>query len=180
MNDFTISNAIDEELLKELEEFSKLDPRSNEAKELMNIITTLHQMRMKEKDLCAKRDEIDADKYLDQQKLDLEERKIDNDRHSNQRKLDLEERKIDIDSHSDQRKLDLDEQKMVAEGKRELIKIRDARIFQIVGVGVTVGTFIVGWSFRSKWLAKGFKFEESGTFASKTMMECFKEIFKKN
>ena len=92
----------------------------------------------------------------------------------------MEERKIDIDSHSDQRKLDLDEQKMVAEGKRELIKIRDARIFQIVGVGVTVGTFIVGWSFRSKWLAKGFKFEESGTFASKTMMECFKEIFKKN
>lgn len=162
MNDFNISNAIDEELLKELEEFSKLDPRSNEAKELMNTITTLHQMRMKEKDLCVKRDEIDADKYLDQQKLDLDERKL------------------DIDSHSDQRKLDLDEQKMVAEGKRELIKIRDARIFQIVGVGVTVGTFIVGWSFRSKWLAKGFKFEESGTFASKTMMECFKEIFKKN
>lgn len=142
--DFNIYSTIDEELLKELKKLSELDPGSDEAKELMKNITILHQMRMKEKDIHAKCEEIEIDKHLDHRKLDLEERKID------------------------------------LENKRERVKARDARIFQILGVGVTVGTFIVGWSFRSKWLAKGFKFEESGTFASKTMMECFKEIFKKN
>lgn len=142
--DFNIYSTIDEELLKELKKLSELDPGSDEAKKLMNNITILHQMRMKEKDVHAKCEEIENDKHLDHRKLDLEERKID------------------------------------LENKREQVKARDARIFQILGVGVTVGTFVIGWGFRSKWLAKGFKFEESGTFASKTMMECFKEIFKKN
>lgn len=142
--DFNIYSTIDEELLKELKKLSELDPGSDEAKELMKNITILHQMRMKEKDVHTKCEEIEIDKHLDHRKLDLEERKID------------------------------------LENKREQVKARDARIFQILGVGVTVGTFVIGWGFRSKWLAKGFKFEESGTFASKTMMECFKEVFKKN
>lgn len=142
--DFNIYSTIDEELLKELKKLSELDPGSDEAKELMKNITILHQMRMKEKDVHAKCEEIENDKHLDHRKLDLEERKID------------------------------------LENKREQVKARDARIFQILSVGVTVGTFVIGWGFRSKWLAKGFKFEETGTFSSKTMMECFKEVFKKN
>src|SRR5699024_663114 len=64
--------------------------------------------------------------------------------------------------------------------QNERIRARDARILQLVGFGVTLGTFAIGWGLRSKWLAKGFKFEETGTFSSKTMMECFKEVFKKN
>ena len=94
--------------------------------------------------------------------------------------LSIEDSKIQNDYYLNQRKLDIDELKASNDNKNEQIRARDARILQLVGFGVTLGTFAIGWGLRSKWLAKGFKFEETGTFSSKTMMECFKEVFKKN
>lgn len=94
--------------------------------------------------------------------------------------LSIEDSKIQNDYYLNQRKLDIDELKASNDDKNERIRARDARILQLVGFGVTLGTFAIGWGLRSKWLAKGFKFEETGTFSSKTMMECFKEVFKKN
>lgn len=94
--------------------------------------------------------------------------------------LSIEDSKIQNDYYLNQRKLDIDELKTSNDNKNERIRARDARILQLVGFGVTLGTFAIGWGLRSKWLAKGFKFEETGTFSSKTMMECFKEVFKKN
>lgn len=94
--------------------------------------------------------------------------------------LSIEDSKIQNDYYLNQRKLDIDELKASNDNKNERIRARDARILQVVGFGVTLGTFAIGWGLRSKWLAKGFKFEETGTFSSKTMMECFKEVFKKN
>lgn len=94
--------------------------------------------------------------------------------------LSIEDSKIQNDYYLNQRKLDIDELKASNDNKNERIRARDARILQLVGFGVTLGTFAIGWGLRSKWLAKGFKFEETGTFSSKTMMECFKEVFKKN
>lgn len=94
--------------------------------------------------------------------------------------LRIEDSKIQNDYYLNQRKLDIDELKASNDNKNERIRARDARILQLVGFGVTLGTFAIGWGLRSKWLAKGFKFEETGTFSSKTMMECFKEVFKKN
>lgn len=94
--------------------------------------------------------------------------------------LSIEDSKIQNDYYLNQRKLDIDELKASNDNKNEWIRARDARILQLVGFGVTLGTFAIGWGLRSKWLAKGFKFEETGTFSSKTMMECFKEVFKKN
>ena len=94
--------------------------------------------------------------------------------------LSIEDSKIQNDYYLNQRKLDIDELKASNDNKNERVRARDARILQLVGFGVTLGTFAIGWGLRSKWLAKGFKFEETGTFSSKTMMECFKEVFKKN
>lgn len=94
--------------------------------------------------------------------------------------LSIEDSKIQNDYYLNQRKLDIDELKASNDNKNERIRARDARILQLVGFGVTLGTFAIGWGLRSKWLAKGFKFEETGTFSSKTMIECFKEVFKKN
>lgn len=94
--------------------------------------------------------------------------------------LSIEDSKIQNDYYLNQRKLDIDELKASNDNKNERIRARDARILQLVGFGVTLGTFAIGWGLKSKWLAKGFKFEETGTFSSKTMMECFKEVFKKN
>lgn len=94
--------------------------------------------------------------------------------------LSIEDSKNQNDYYLNQRKLDIDELKASNDNKNERIRARDARILQLVGFGVTLGTFAIGWGLRSKWLAKGFKFEETGTFSSKTMMECFKEVFKKN
>lgn len=94
--------------------------------------------------------------------------------------LSIEDSKSQNDYYLNQRKLDIDELKASNDNKNERIRARDARILQLVGFGVTLGTFAIGWGLRSKWLAKGFKFEETGTFSSKTMTECFKEVFKKN
>lgn len=143
-NTESIVTKIDEELLNELTKLGMLDPNADEAKDLIKNIQALHQMRVKEKDLCIEVSKILNDYYLNQRKLDIDELKASND------------------------------------NKNERIRARDARILQLVGFSVTLGTFAIGWGLRSKWLAKGFKFEETGTFSSKTMMECFKEVFKKN
>ena len=173
MNNTDIVTKIDEELLNELTKLGTLDPNADEAKDLIKNIQALHQMRVKEKDLSIEDSKIQNDYYLNQRKLDIDELKASNDNK-------IEDSKIQNDYYLNQRKLDIDELKASNDNKNERIRARDARILQLVGFGVTLGTFAIGWGLRSKWLAKGFKFEETGTFSSKTMMECFKEVFKKN
>lgn len=61
----------------------------------------------------------------------------------------------------------------------ELKKAKDAKIMSIIGTGVTIGTFATKLAFDNLWMARGFKFEETGTFCSKIFGEIWKGYFRR-
>lgn len=58
-------------------------------------------------------------------------------------------------------------------------KAKDAKVIAFVGTGVTLGTFAIKLVNDNLWMAKGFKFEETGTFCSKVFGEIWRGFFHK-
>ena len=61
----------------------------------------------------------------------------------------------------------------------ETKKAKDAKVIAFVGTGVTLGTFAIKLVNDNLWMAKGFKFEETGTFCSKVFGEIWRGFFHK-
>ena len=61
----------------------------------------------------------------------------------------------------------------------ETKKAKDAKVIAFVGSGITLGTFAVKLVNDNLWMAKGFKFEETGTFCSKLFGEIWRGFFRK-
>ena len=61
----------------------------------------------------------------------------------------------------------------------ETKKAKDAKVIAFVGSGITLGTFAVKLVNDNLWMAKGFKFEETGTFCSKVFGEIWRGFFRK-
>lgn len=79
---------------------------------------------------------------------------------------------------------DLEVKKAELEAKKkelalETKKAKDAKVIAFVGTGVTLGTFAVKLVNDNLWMAKGFKFEETGTFCSKVFGEIWRGFFHK-
>lgn len=79
---------------------------------------------------------------------------------------------------------DLEVKKAELEAKKkelalETKKAKDAKVIAFVGTGVTLGTFAIKLVNDNLWMAKGFKFEETGTFCSKVFGEIWRGFFHK-
>lgn len=79
---------------------------------------------------------------------------------------------------------DLEVKKAELEAKKkelalETKKAKDAKVIAFVGTGVTLGTFAIKLVNDNLWMAKGFEFEETGTFCSKVFGEIWRGFFHK-
>lgn len=79
---------------------------------------------------------------------------------------------------------DLEVKKAELEAKKkelalETKKAKDAKVIAFVGSGITLGTFAIKLVNDNLWMAKGFKFEETGTFCSKVFGEIWRGFFHK-
>lgn len=90
-------------------------------------------------------------------------------------KLRMNEIGSDRDLEVKKAELEAKEKELALETK----KTKDAKVIAFVGTGVTLGTFAVKLVNDNLWMAKGFKFEETGTFCSKVFGEIWRGFFHK-
>ena len=90
-------------------------------------------------------------------------------------KLRMNEIGSDRDLEVKKAELEVKERELALETK----KAKDAKVIAFVGTGVTLGTFAVKLVNDNLWMAKGFKFEETGTFCSKVFGEIWRGFFHK-
>ena len=90
-------------------------------------------------------------------------------------KLRMNEVNSDRDLEVKKAELEAKEKELALETK----KAKDAKVIAFVGTGVTFGTFAVKLVNDNLWMAKGFKFEETGTFCSKVFGEIWRGFFHK-
>ena len=91
-------------------------------------------------------------------------------------KLRMNEVNSDRDLEVKKAELEAKEKELALETK----KAKDARVIAFVGSGITLGTFAVKLVNDNLWMAKGFKFEETGTFCSKVFAGIWANFFKKH
>lgn len=90
-------------------------------------------------------------------------------------KLRMNEIGSDRDLKVKKAELEAKEKELALETK----KAKDAKVIAFVGTGVTLGTFAIKLVNDNLWMAKGFKFEETGTFCSKVFGEIWRGFFHK-
>lgn len=90
-------------------------------------------------------------------------------------KLRMNEVNSDRDLEVKKAELEAKEKELTLETK----KAKDAKMIAFVGTGVTLGTFAIKLVNDNLWMAKGFKFEETGTFCSKMFGEIWRGFFHK-
>lgn len=90
-------------------------------------------------------------------------------------KLRMNEVNSDRDLEVKKAELEVKEKELSIEAK----KAKDAKVIAFVGTGVTLGTFAIKLVNDNLWMAKGFKFEETGTFCSKVFGEIWRGFFHK-
>lgn len=90
-------------------------------------------------------------------------------------KLRMDEVNSDRDLEVKKAELEAKEKELTLETK----KAKDAKVIAFVGTGVTLGTFAIKLVNDNLWMAKGFKFEETGTFCSKVFGEIWRGFFHK-
>ena len=91
-------------------------------------------------------------------------------------KLRMNEIGSDRDLEVKKAELEAKEKELALETK----KAKDAKVIAFVGSGITLGTFAVKLVNDNLWMAKGFKFEETGTFCSKVFAGIWANFFKKH
>lgn len=91
-------------------------------------------------------------------KLNLDQEKIDND-------LDQREKQRDFEYAKEEQRIDEDRERKAEERKNKYIQW-----------GIDIASLVLPLSLYTKWLSKGFKFEQTGTFTSTTFRDLLKHI----
>lgn len=92
-------------------------------------------------------------------------------------KLRQDEKEQEVSAAADADKYALERHKLELEEQ----KANDSKLVSILGTATSVVLTFAGFAVGSYWYGKGFKFEETGTFCSKTAMGIMRDFkfFKK-
>ena len=144
MEDLT-REGLQEVITQLIESLGSLEPGSREYSNAVSDLNDLYKLKIEE----IKNDWEYDEKY---NRRIMEE---------TQHQLDgqLKEKQIDGEARDRERDLDLRE-----------AQLKDQTIERYFKYGVEVGLALITLGFYSGWMKKGFKFEETGTFTSKTFM----------
>lgn len=81
-------------------------------------------------------------------------------------KLKIEKEKCDAENDAAFYKIDIEK----AKNDIEETEAKNQKTFRIIGYVLEGAGIVLPLIFYGKWMAKGFKFEETGTYCSKTFM----------
>lgn len=143
-----LKDLLSEEIKTQIQDLSKLDPGSAEKSKAVDDLATLYKLKIDETKM-----ELDFDEKQARRKMDKENRLKDDAIKEQQLKEENSVRERD--------------ELIRKEQLTEQVKDRYIRL------GIAAAEIILPLIFYSKWMKKGFKFEETGTFTSTTFRGLF-------
>lgn len=143
-----LKDLLNEEIKTQIQDLSKLNPGSAEKSKAVDDVATLYKLKIDETKM-----ELDFDEKQERRKMDKENRLKDD---------ALKERQLG-DENSVREHDDLIRKEQLAE------QVKD----RYIRLGIAAAEIILPLIFYSKWMKKGFKFEETGTFTSTTFRGLF-------
>lgn len=157
-----LDKKLEEVILETLEHIKTLDPGSREHSAAVEDLVKLHKMQM---------DEIKREQDRDDR---AKQRELDEQHHTDE--MDLKHRQLDIEKSTKDRQIDTD----VAQNERDESLKRDQLTEQVKDrkfkVALEAGGIVLPLLFYGIWMKRGFKFEETGTYTSKTFMSLFNKF----
>lgn len=175
-----------EEVAREIEKLSKLEPGSTEHSATVKSVVDLYKLKIEDDKVAVDKLDKEEKRKLEavKQEAEREEKserlKLDNKRYMDERldkieRRNMEKARNDIDKYDKQQSHELDAKRYETDKEhwqREyLLKVEQAsdrskdRIFDVC---IKSAEIIVPIMFYSIWMRKGLKFEETGTFTSQT------------
>lgn len=143
-----LKDLLSEEIKTQIQDLSKLDPGSAEKSKAVDDLATLYKLKIDETKM-----ELDFDEKQARRKMDKENRLKDD---------ALKEQQLQDENSVRER-----DELIRKEQLTEQVKDRYIRL------GIAAAEIILPLIFYSKWMKKGFKFEETGTFTSTTFRGLF-------
>mgnify|MGYP004671270745 FL=1 len=143
-----LKDLLSEEIKTQIQDLSKLNPGSAEKSKAVDDLATLYKLKIDETKM-----ELDFDEKQARRKMDKENRLKDDTIKEQQLKDENSVRERDELIRKDQ---------LVEQVKDRYIRL-----------GIAAAEIILPLIFYSKWMKKGFKFEETGTFTSTTFRGLF-------
>lgn len=143
-----LKDLLSEEIKTQIQDLSKLDPGSAEKSKAVDDLATLYKLKIDETKM-----ELDFDEKQARRKMDKENRLKDD---------ALKEQQLKDENLVRER-----DELIRKEQLAEQVKDRYIRL------GIAAAEIILPLIFYSKWMKKGFKFEETGTFTSTTFRGLF-------
>ena len=143
-----LKELLSEEIKTQIQDLSELDPGSAEKSKAVDNLATLYKLKIEET-----RMELDFDEKQARRKMDKENRLKDD---------ALKEQQLQDENSVRER-----DELIRKEQLTEQVKDRYIRL------GIAAAEIILPLMFYSKWMKKGFKFEETGTFTSTTFRGLF-------
>lgn len=143
-----LKDLLSEEIKTQIQDLSKLNPGSAEKSKAVDDLATLYKLKIDETKM-----ELDFDEKQARRKMDKENRLKDD---------AIKERQLK-DENSVRERDELIRKDQLAE------QVKD----RYIRLGIAAAEIILPLIFYSKWMKKGFKFEETGTFTSTTFRGLF-------
>ena len=143
-----LKDLLSEEIKTQIQDLSKLDPGSAEKSKAVDDLATLYKLKIDETKM-----ELDFDEKQAKRKMDKENRLKDD---------AIKEQQLK-DENSVRERDELIRKEQLAE------QVKD----RYIRLGIAAAEIILPLIFYSKWMKKGFKFEETGTFTSTTFRGLF-------
>jgi len=183
MADF--SNAMDQEIQRQIEEISKLPPGSVGSQRALDSLAKLYKertahyvadltddnTRQSAEDARAKEAhdyEIESEKLkVEREKIEIEKSKIENE----SRKLDIEEDKNAVAREQieiEKSRVDLDTQRLAFDRRDAAVKTVTEIGSTLLHIAVEVAGIVLPLRFYHEWMLQGLHFERNGSFRSST------------
>ena len=143
-----LKDLLSEEIKTQIQDLSKLNPGSAEKSKAVDDLATLYKLKIDETKM-----ELDFDEKQARRKMDKENR--------------LKDDAIKEQQLKDENSVRERDELIRKEQLTEQVKDRYIRL------GIAAAEIILPLIFYSKWMKKGFKFEETGTFTSTTFRGLF-------
>lgn len=143
-----LKDLLSEEIKTEIQGLSELSPGSAEKSKAVDNLATLYKLKIEETKM-----EMDFDEKEKRRKMDEKNRQKDD---------ALKEQQLKDENLARERDELIRKEQITEQGKDRYIRL-----------GIAAAEIILPLVFYSKWMKKGFKFEETGTFTSTTFRGLF-------
>lgn len=143
-----LKDLLSEEIKTQIQDLSKLNPGSAEKSKAVDDLVTLYKLKIDETKM-----ELDFDEKQARRKMDKENRLKDD---------AIKEQQLKDENSVRERDELIRKEQLVEQVKDRYIRL-----------GIAAAEIILPLIFYSKWMKKGFKFEETGTFTSTTFRGLF-------